>query len=1349
MLKWFRWISVLLLLFLFSASYASAVHEGPGKVEARLVTEQYEDAGIASIWNSGDKFIVNIEPTDNYKIKTAQIFVSHEGLPTSRSGALLPGRYPYNWDYSSPADTHVLVLDLEDDLGFLWGEAYDALRIQNVSIFLTMEHFDNEGKYISGSSAWAYTGKGSETGEAGYYEDFEGLGTGWWFSYEMAHPKLGHFIDSPVGGLNFTTPTNSGKTDPAGGFAYFPGEEVTLAIGPYSLGITVADHRISPLDFFPLADVDDEEVANMARLLQSFDSGADPEDGIEITDEVIIALLAAMEELTLTSFDFNDSAQITLIIDKTIAQYSLLYPEEIPLAAVTAEDAIAHLADTLSNTMFRKNISKTPDLASSKAKMNTATVWLPALKADNTATVIEYHDEEGNLLRTAEEAKPSIVTYTDENPVTGEHDVWAAVSRDDGNTWKRKNLSRMADLSSFTLANGEPYYGGCKKPVFQVRGNKILVAWSSKFAQGGKPRYAIDSEDDYTFDDPYAVDDIWGVAGPQRSYDYSQDGFTDAEETPFHALEVPHSALWICRGIIATQLDVDKGVGEFVGDIVWFKPERLTSGRRDVNQIFVAAAGSAGFAMVWQEDPNGVKPGRAVGPGPGWGGATTSHKTDIWYSYLAWGDHTKVDTNFVPGSDVEHPAEWESNRPKALVPMTLPVRLSDNEVINTDNILVELDGDYPRIDESYKDETHPDYNPLGYVPDTNALAVSDDADGTHAYAYMIPGLIDVNNVSAAPVDINVEGFYTFDNYNDDDGDGVGETKRVAITEDGRLLDGDTGASRGNIFLQPYAFTKPDGSIAVSAWAIITYEETKGAGAGPPAEGEEPSEAYLPEEGKNVIYHSFDFKTPELVSAGRIVNRPEFNDSDGDNYVDPEELVYLLDAEDGNQVLDYRDRPQLAYENARRGRFLPQGLGAFGATGTSQLMVHKQGPDGSGRPSDILLRRWVIPDGSKKIPLKKANSVGTQVVVGYNIVDADGNTVNPYSADCLVGDWIQDTGVDGEVSEQWYYADGVQNVSSVTPTETTDSMGDPEAVDPWGAVKVVKWEQTEANLNDPTGDRDDYDGEYWTKGNPFDDARAHRGAIRGDFVTMGFSYTANWAAARNGNDNYNFYIRRSFDGGQTWRTDPDPMDSDAVYETCNTWTEPSGTTGEEGTKTEDCVTYGAGVFEPMRNLSQLSNHKSSVIEPRIVAVPGTIKKDGVWTGIAEDKQNPDVFYVAYGTSTNPKKDPVTGEQEEPVPQDLFWSVTIDRGQSYYLETWEVNGEPEGETAPESGESVTSWPWMAKGDQEQGEVQLRMTPDGSSFYASWLDEGDDGSDIVFRRIQPNVFPANTTSTVITAP
>lgn len=1320
-------ITVALLVLFSSAAYA-AHDEGPGLVQAPLITQTLNRIGILSIWNTGDKFQLRLDGVDSWQIKTIHIYVGNDPVPASRKGNLVPGRFNYKDPYRNSEGSNVLVLDLEDDMDFYWGDPYSDLRVQNIAVHVTGERLDENGNVIAAASAWAYTGEGADTEFGDIDEEsldaleFEGVGKGWWFSYMLSHPSRGHFIDSPVGGLSFQTPTHSNLTDEAGAFDFFPGESVTLSIGNYPIGTTVADHKVSPLDFYPLADVEDENVTNMARLLQSFDSNAYPRDGITLSVDVVKALETAMGTLGYTSLNFDSTEEIDAIIAETIAQATLL---GLDLVEVYAEDAQIHLAESVNNSMFRKNISKTPDLASSKAKMNIATVWLPAMKANGDPVTIEYFDEDGNLIRTAEEAKPVIVTYTDADPVTGEHDVYAAVSRDDGATWKRKNLSRSADRSSFTLANDQPYYGGCKKPVFQVKGNKILVAWSSKFARGGKPRYAIEVddpateevEDDYIFDDPYYVNDIWGVGGPQRSHDYTEEGFPEVGE-------VPHAALWVCRGLILTQKDLGtvvnadgstwSSLGYRLGDIVWFKPERVTSGRRDVNQIFVAAAGSAGFAMVWQEDPNGVKPGRAVGPGPGWGGATTSHKTDIWYSYLAWGDHSKVDTNFVIGGDPGHDVDAADaadttdtstlSRPKALAPLSLPVRLSDNEVVNTDNLLVQLDdsGGYPTT-------TNSD-NPMGYTPLPNPDASSDDADGTHAYAYTIPGLIDVNNVSEAPADINQNGFYTFDNYDD-------ETKRVAITEDGRLLDGDTGASRGNIFLQPYvAGHKPDGSEIYSAWAIITYEETKGAGAGPPEEtgtGEN-SDAYIPEEGKNVIYHSFDFKTPDLVSAGYIMNSPEM-DIDGN-------LIYLTEepAEDGTpgaQIFDYLGRPQLAYENARRGRFILQGAGAIKKSRSIMLMVYKEGEEGSGRPSDIMMQRWVVP--STDILNAYTDSEGT-------LVPAD----NPYRFENIVGDWIQDA-----VSEQYYRASGPVNMSSVTPTVTTASAGDPEVEDAYGAVKVVQWEQTVANLDDPS----------WL--NPYDDARAHRGQIRGDFVQLGFSYTPNWAASRNGNDKYDFFIRRSFDGGANWTTLPAAQGGEGV-EHCQLFKSVDGDGNLIKEQSEEvCTTYDAGDFEVMRNLTQLLNAKSSVIEPRIVAVPGTIKSGGFWTGIPEDKQNPAVFYVAWGTSTNPKKDPVTGEQEEPVPQDLFWSVSNDKGKNYYLQEWEVNPDSSSELA---GETVYRTPWMAKGDQEQGEVQLRMTPDGSRFYASWLDEGDDGSDIVFRRIMPNIFSANVaTGTVITEP
>ena len=62
---------------------------------------------------------------------------------------------------------------------------------------------------------------------------------------------------------------------------------------------------------------------------------------------------------------------------------------------------------------------------------------------------------------------------------------------------------------------------------------------------------------------------------------------------------------------------------------------------------------------------------------------------------------------------------------------------------------------------------------------------------------------------------------------------------------------------------------------------------------------------------------------------------------------------------------------------------------------------------------------------------------------------------------------------------------------------------------------------------------------------YSNARSHRGFIRGDFFVIAYALSPNWAAGRNGNDRYNFYVRKSFDGGQTWTTTPADFGGEGV------------------------------------------------------------------------------------------------------------------------------------------------------------------------------------------------------------
>ena len=130
----------------------------------------------------------------------------------------------------------------------------------------------------------------------------------------------------------------------------------------------------------------------------------------------------------------------------------------------------------------------------------------------------------------------------------------------------------------------------------------------------------------------------------------------------------------------------------------------------------------------------------------------------------------------------------------------------------------------------------------------------------------------------------------------------------------------------------------------------------------------------------------------------------------------------------------------------------------------------------------------------------------------------------------------------------------------------------------------------------------------TSDNPFEDALAHRGALRGDSILLGYSRTPDWAKAKYTTlENYNFFIRRSLDGGATWS-------------------------------------------EP-RNMTNITDTTITVKEPRIVGTPMSSDPNA--------PQNPDVVYVAWGTETNV----YDHLGESPTQLDIYLTYTTDFGATY--------------------------------------------------------------------------------------
>lgn len=1326
------------------------VHGTVGLLEMSLVTKTLEPVGTVKLWNRAMDLNVIVTPAaGRCLLSKVYVYLDTEPapplpelndllklvpIPTLPDGSPLPlspdgtvdssklddatvdalmgllyaepdfGEWPYNAKYKTPtALPHTLNVPLSDLAGLqwgVWGEPWVQKRLVTVAVRVELKTLD---KTPTTFSAWALNPnvpvdvQRTAWGESAFAP-----------RYELQHPKRGTFV-GPVHGLSYTTPTHAGITGvEAGGFSFYPGEDIVFSIGSAYIGSAKADVSVSPLDLFPSLETSDAAAANLARLLLSLDADGNAVGSIDLSASAAF-VASAMSALGMASLDFNNTTQIDALIVKVI---QLAGTAGVSLVNVPAADAVAWLENS-GGTLNRRNVSKTktPQYAVDKPKLDIMPVWVAARTASGVPTSIAYRREDGTVIETRDRAKPLFVTFTqqrDPHPTWGQRaasDIITAVSLDDGATWKRFNVSHMAWMSSFTLkATGEKFPGDCRSPQQKIVDDKILVVWTGAYARGGKPSFAIRTDDSYPYDDSYAVNDVWGVRGTQGSVNYNEDKFVADQGIG----EIPYYALWACRGVLVWDGNATKYPGRAIGDIVWFKPERLTSGRRDAFIPVVGGNKGVGFAIAWQEDPGGLRPGNCMAGGEGWSGATVNKKTDIWYSFIRIADFELVDANWTPaehtndehgdlGGD-DHGLQPEiSNRLKWLVPMSLPVRVSDNNTVNTDNLKVELDtatglpvvdpatGTYiPLLGAEEQDYVRHEHEGC----DDATLEATEELDehdgetgsgggwGMARYAYLLPqlGLADLSG-STTVWDGTVEGeyrptpgvrWYRFVNQ-------PGAVKTVAVTVDGRVLDGDTGACRPNLTLLP------------GGWAILGYEETKGLGTPSDAEHEEDltvvtngsdaEDDEAGEKGKDIVYHSFKFDSPEMVSGGNVVNLPALDDAG--NLIP----VYYKDA----AGLPTEYVRQYATENARRVHFLAQSVSEMGPSRTPLVIIYKQGREGNGKPSDVFMIRAVVP----------LNDTG-----------------NPYRFGNLVR---YDTGA--QTADPIVMKGGRKHMNLTSATvealDPLDIASDGQGHE-W--AKVARWSQNPGNIADESFS------------NPYSDAKGHRGFIRGDTVVLGYSFTPNWG--RLGGDHMDFYVRRSFDGGRNWTTNPN-----STQDTIHTVIERDPVTREYAMKQ---YRYAPGQAEPGRNVSLLKGNRFTVTDPRLVPPMGggsTVNK----TYPEDDTFNPNVYYVAFGTAEviHGLGEPL-GETDT-IKADVFYTRTADGGTTWLQVPWVINPNS---ASPQVGETVYRFPWLAQGTPHQGHAQIRMHPSGTRLYAIWHQwtDGDDlhvsphdvGNDIWFRRI-----------------
>lgn len=858
----------------------------------------------------------------------------------------------------------------------------------------------------------------------------------------------------------------------------------------------------------------------------------------------------------------------------------------------------------------------------------------------------------------------------------GRRDIYGALSLDDGSTWKQTNLSDSATLSSLdTLPLKDPadpsktittFPGDAVNVVHAVAGNKVVVAWPSRYCSTGNPAYALaeaDPEARTTLATYLGVDlakdlyltDMFGVAGSQGSHDYTADGFPTVGE-------VPYNCLWSARGVMVEGDDPrTDGVAE-ANHIVWYKAERLTSGRRDVNRVEIDMLKDAGAVITWQEDPEGLRPGGGEGPGEGWSGATAGSKTDIWYSFLPWAHFETVSD--AEGKPVPLATYWPTSteKPQHYVPFAMPMRLTNND---------------------------------------KCLA---DGSTTSLYCYA---------TTAAPYSLpdQCAGKVTVRK-----GQGS-DTQDICVSAAGLPNVANTAATRPRVSLRPRLAA--DGVTTIGGWVVVMNEEDKGLGnfgfkiSDPTAicdpDVKEDLDCAVADEGKNIWYHSFDMGQPNtsadtsatglvanLVSQGNLVNQPEADWRTGDTYP-------VMNTADMWNFGDF-DFDIYRTEIARRGALMtqPETNANLGNSKLMAMLLFKQGLINEGGPADIMARR-IVNAGASVNPYDFAN------LVCENTVFTDGS--NPYypkgvcmdPAVNLSGVTPQTCVASGELSD------------GTCPTLDTAGITSTDPTDQQVFDKMTTWIQCPGSPLCGTTDLStalgsNLDDQSWY--NPLDVAKGHRGYLWGDMVVMMYAWSPNWKLNATGHDRYELYIRRSFDGGRSWTTTPASWGGKGTttYETMR-----DGDTSADQTSVP--TVYAAGVVEQARNVSQLKSrelltptNKYTILDPRYAPDPPTmptILDDG--TDPDSDVFNPSRFFVVFEAGDN-----TTTELGEPEPLDLWYGRAVNFGDHYQVTSEES-------TLLGSSAWYNEFERLTTGSGVAAEeASLAMTPAGDTLYSVWAQE-----------------------------
>ncbi len=228
---------------------------------ADLIDVKGKDVGVVEVYNTTDELRFILKPTDDERLKEIWLWTGSDisAMPRKSDGDPDLQKFPFQRVPKKLAngEEYVIPLNLIEQLDFKWkGTSHKWW-------FLLGGKTGTKEFMAQGPCVLLDTKKGGFT----------------FHPKRIHHPDRGQFIDATVMGLTFDGPTQKGVTgydedgieSIKGGFPYFPGENIDFSIGDVAMGEALASKKVSPLDLFSGADINDPRVIGVARTLQTLD----------------------------------------------------------------------------------------------------------------------------------------------------------------------------------------------------------------------------------------------------------------------------------------------------------------------------------------------------------------------------------------------------------------------------------------------------------------------------------------------------------------------------------------------------------------------------------------------------------------------------------------------------------------------------------------------------------------------------------------------------------------------------------------------------------------------------------------------------------------------------------------------------------------------------------------------------------------------------------------------------------------------------------------------------------------------------------------------------------------------